>query len=102
MRDTMSRQCQFWNVLARLNHDRQRRRITAPIKERVVRRAGVVAGITLMHFPALCISACSGGSSGSGLPPPQQSKVAPSTYTVQVVASDGTLRLTLPITLVVQ
>lgn len=66
------------------------------------RKMGVFpVGIILLMFAVAGVSACGGGSGTSA--PPQSSKVASGTYTIHVVASDGSsLQTTQAITLVVQ
>lgn len=62
------------------------------------------AAVVLYVFAvALGVSGCGGGSSsGSGGGAAQQATVAPGTYTVQLIATDGTTKVTQPLTLVVQ
>lgn len=50
----------------------------------------------------LSLTACGGGSSASGAGNPTTATVAPGTYTVQVVASDGTNKASQTLTLTVQ
>ncbi len=50
----------------------------------------------------LSLTACGGGSSASGSGNPTTAMVAPGTYTVQVIASDGTNKQSQSLTLIVQ
>ncbi len=74
-----------------------------PFSKKHRRGATLAATALLLFATAIGGAACGGGSSGSGTPvtaPP--ATVAAGTYTVQVVASDGTNKQTQPLTLVVQ
>jgi hypothetical protein len=74
-----------------------------PLSKKHRRGATLTATALLLFATAIGGSACGGGSSSSGTPvTPPQATVAPGTYTVQVVASDGTTKQTQPLTLVVQ
>jgi hypothetical protein len=68
-------------------------------KKKRRRRATVAAATLLLFAAAFGIFACGGKTSPV---PPQQAIVAPGTYTVQLVASDGTTKQVQPLSLVVQ
>ncbi len=61
----------------------------------------IAAGVVLLVLTATLGCGGNGSSAPLGVTP-QQTTVAPGTYTVQVIASDGNTRLTQPLTLVVQ
>jgi hypothetical protein len=66
------------------------------------RRPGTGALVLLLLAGAMGLSGCGGGSSSTGsVTPTQPAMVAPGTYTIQVVASDGTTTQKQPLTLVV-
>ena len=69
------------------------------------RTAAACFAFSIFLFFAVGLSGCGGGGSGSSTttPPsnPSPATVAPGTYTVQVVASDGTTTQKMPLTLVV-
>ena len=66
------------------------------------RRPGAGALVLLLLAGGMSISGCGGGSSpaGSGTPT-QPATAAPGTYTIQIVASDGTTTQKQPLTLVI-
>jgi hypothetical protein len=69
----------------------------------ICRKRRTVPAAMLLLVVALGLSSCGGGSPTSGTPvTPQPSTVAPGTYTVQVVASDGTKQQTQALTLIVK
>ena len=77
--------------------------ILLPFTRRIRRidmRVGAMLAISIVS--ALCVAACGGGASGSGSGNPTTTKVAPGTYSVQVVASDGTIKVSQTLTLTVK
>jgi hypothetical protein len=62
----------------------------------------LIATALLLFAVTIGVSACGGGPSGSGTTVTQPQAVAPGTYTVQAVASDGTTKQMQPLTLIVQ
>ena len=66
------------------------------------RRPGAGALVLLLLAGGMSISGCGGGSSSAGSgTPTQPATVAPGTYTIQIVASDGTTTQKQPLTLVI-
>jgi hypothetical protein len=65
-------------------------------------RGARAATILFLFAVAIGVSACGGNASGSRTTITSQAAVAPGTYTIQVVASDGTTKQMVPLTLVVQ
>jgi Abnormal spindle-like microcephaly-assoc'd, ASPM-SPD-2-Hydin len=65
-------------------------------------RGARTATILFLFAIAIGVSACGGNASSSGTAVTSQAAVAPGTYTIQVVASNGTTKQMVPLTLVVQ